>query len=377
MMARFSRAGAAIAGLALMAFAAGCGGEKKAAGPPPAVPVRAALTTREDVPFEWRGVGTVEAINTVSVKAQVGGELVRVHFREGDEVRKGDPLFTLDERPFQAALREAQAQLERDRALAENAAADARRYTELVAKDSVTRSDADERTSRAASQKATVQADEAAVERARLNLQYCRITAPMSGRTGSLMVKVGNIVKANDDKPMVVIQQIEPILVAFALPQQHLGQVRQRMQQAVMPAEASAPDDKTPPHAGRLVFIDNAVDTATGTIALKAEFPNQDRALWPGEFVNVALTLGVDQGAVVAPSQAVQSSQAGDFVFVIKDDQTVDMRPVTVERTAGERAVIAKGLEPGERVVVDGQLRLAPGTRVEVLADQGKAAAAS
>ncbi|MGE5233313.1 MAG: efflux RND transporter periplasmic adaptor subunit [Acidobacteriota bacterium] len=376
-MARFSRAGAAIAGLALMAFAAGCGGEKKAAGPPPAVPVRAALTTREDVPFEWRGVGTVEAINTVSVKAQVGGELVRVHFREGDEVRKGDPLFTLDERPFQAALREAQAQLERDRALAENAAADARRYTELVAKDYVTRSDADERTSRAASQKATVQADEAAVERARLNLQYCRITAPMSGRTGSLMVKVGNIVKANDDKPMVVIQQIEPILVAFALPQQHLGQVRQRMQQAVMPAEASAPDDKTPPHAGRLVFIDNAVDTATGTIALKAEFPNQDRALWPGQFVNVALTLGVDQGAVVAPSQAVQSSQAGDFVFVIKDDQTVDMRPVTVERTAGERAVIAKGLEPGERVVVDGQLRLAPGTRVEVLADQGKAAAAS
>jgi len=377
MMARFSRAGAAMAGLALMAFAAGCGGEKKAAGPPPAVPVRAALTTREDVPFEWRGVGTVEAINAVSVKAQLGGELVRVHFREGDEVRKGDPLFTLDERPFQAALREAQAQLERDRALAENAAADARRYTELVAKDYVTRSDADERTSRAASQKATVQADEAAVERARLNLQYCRITAPMSGRTGSLMVKVGNIVKANDDKPMVVIQQIEPILVAFALPQQHLGQVRQRMQQAVMPAEASAPDDKTPAHPGKLVFIDNAVDTSTGTIALKAEFPNQDRALWPGEFVNVALTLGVDQGAVVAPSQAVQSSQAGDFVFVIKDDQTVDMRPVTVERTAGERAVIAKGLEPGERVVVDGQLRLAPGTRVEVLADQGKAAAAS
>ncbi len=355
-----------VAVLAIVLVLPGCGKQAAKTGPAAGVPVVVETVTREDVPLEWHGVGAVEAIQAVAVKAQVGGALTAVHFTEGAEVRKGDLLFTLDERPFQAALRAAEAQLERDRALLASAQAEARRYADLVGKEYVTRSETDSKTAQAGSLQGTVRADEAQVESARLDLQYCRIVAPLGGRTGSLLVKLGNVVKANDDQPLVVIQQMEPIRAAFVLPQQLLGQVLGRAKASTLTASVKAPEDPGPPHTGALTFIDNAVDRTTGTIAVKAEFPNQDRALWPGQFVNVSLTLDTDRAAVVAPSQAVQSSQSGDYVFVVKNDQTVEMRPVEVRRAAGDKTVIGKGLEPGEQVVVEGQLRLQPGSRVEV-----------
>jgi multidrug efflux system membrane fusion protein len=364
----------AIAALAFALLLSGCGKQAAKPGPGPGVPVVVDTVTREDVPLEWRGVGAVEAIESVAVKAQVGGALTGVHFAEGADVRKGDLLLTLDERPFQAALRAAEAQLERDRALLASAQAEAKRYSDLVGKEYVTRSETDSKTAQAGSLQGTVRADEAQVESARLDLQYCRIVAPLSGRTGSLMVKLGNIVKANDDQPLVVIQQMAPIRAAFVLPQQLLGQVLGRAKASTLTASVKAPEDPGPPHAGALTFIDNAVDRTTGTIAVKAEFPNTDRTLWPGQFVNVALTLDTDRAAVVAPTQAVQSGQGGDYVFVVKDDQTVEMRPVEVRRAAGDKTVIGKGLEPGERVVVEGQLRLQPGSKVEVQTTPAKAA---
>ncbi|MEO8503463.1 MAG: efflux RND transporter periplasmic adaptor subunit [Acidobacteriota bacterium] len=354
----------AVSVLPFLLLACGKGNPKSAA--PPSMPVVVGAVTREDVPVEWRGVGAIEAISAVAVKSQVGGELVGVHFQEGQDVKQGDLLFTIDERPFTAALRTAQAQLERDRALAQSAQSEAKRYEELVSKEFVTRSQTDEKSAQAVSSQATVRADEAQLERAKLDLQYCRILAPLSGRTGSVALKQGNVVKANDDKPLVVIQQMAPIRAAFSLPQQFLGQVLARSKASTLMASVKAPEDPGPPHTGALVFIDNAVDASSGTIAVKAEFANQDRQLWPGQFVNVNLVLDTDQGVVVAPSQAIQGGQNGDYVFVVKEDQTVEMRPVTVRRAAGDKTVIDKGLEPGERVVVEGQLRLQPGAHVEV-----------
>lgn len=368
---RFSLTAAlAVSFLPLGLVACGQGNSKPAARP--GVPVVIGTVTREDVPVEWRGVGAVEPITSVAIKSQVGGALVAVHFQDGHDVRQGDLLFTIDERPFAAALRSAEAQLERDRALSQSAKAEAQRYADLVKKEFVTQSETDDKSARAMSLEATVHADEAQVESARLDLQYCRIVSPLTGRTGSVLVKQGNVVKANDDKPLVVIQQMAPIRVAFSLPQQFLGQVRARSQASTLMASVKAPEDPGPPHAGALVFIDNAVDSASGTIAVKAEFTNQDRELWPGQFVNVDLVLDTDHDAVVAPSQSVQSGQGGEYVFVVKDDQTVEMRPVVVRRAAGDKTVIAKGLEPGEKVVVEGQLRLQPGSPVEVQAEAAK-----
>jgi multidrug efflux system membrane fusion protein len=351
--------------LGALSVLAACGGGQKKAGPPPGLPVVVDTVTREDVPVEWSGVGTVEAIQSVAVRAQVSAALVGVHFKEGQDVKKGDLLFTLDERPFEAALRASEAQLQRDRALLASAQADAKRYRELVSKEYVTRSDADTKQAQAEALAATVAADEAGVASARVNLQYCRIVAPLAGRTGSLLVKQGNVVKANDE-PLVSIQQMEPIRAGFVLPQSLLGELRARAAASTLTAAAKAPEDPGPAHDGALTFIDNAVDASTGTIAAKAEFANRDRALWPGQFVNVRLVLDTDRDAVVAPSQAVQSGQSGDYVFLLKDDQTVEMRPVTVRRAAGDKTLIDKGLAPGDKVVVEGQLRLQPGAHVEV-----------
>jgi multidrug efflux system membrane fusion protein len=363
-----------LAALGMVTVFAGCGGGQKKAGPPPGLPVLVGTVTREDVPVEWSGVGTVEAIQSVSVRAQVTGALTEVRFKEGQEVKKGDLLFVLDERPFEAALRAAEAQLQRDRALLASARADAKRYAELVGKEYVTRSDADTKQAQAEALAATVAADEAGVSTAKVNLQYCRITAPLTGRTGSLLVKQGNVVKATDE-PLVVIQQMQPIRAAFVLPQSFLGQLRARAAASTLTASAKAPEDPGPGHDGALTFIDNAVDPTTGTIAAKAEFQNQDRALWPGQFVNVRLVLDTDRGAVVAPTQAVQTGQSGDYVFVVKDDQTVEMRQIEVRRAAGDKTVVAKGLAPGDKVVVEGQLRLQPGVKVEVQQPSAKVAA--
>jgi len=340
----------------------------------PAVPVTVGRVTREAVPVEVHGIGTVASRSTVQVKAQVGGEITAVHFREGEDVKRGRTLFTIDPRPYRAAVQEAEARLERDRALAANAAQDVERYADLAKKDYVTQQQYEQIRTDAASKKATVAADEAALDRAKLELSWTTVTSPVTGRTGQLLVHAGNVVKAND-APLVVIQQIEPVDVSFSVDQTSLDEIRRRSAAGALTARAKTPGGTA--HAGELTFIDNAVDPSTGTIRLKATFPNHDRALWPGQFVNVTLDLATEAGAVVAPAAAVQSGQQGDYVFVVGDDQTVASRSVRVSRTIGGKAVIASGLQPGETVVTDGQLRLAPGTKIEVKKGVGAAADAA
>jgi len=355
-----------LTGLVLTAVLTACSQEAEAP-PQLALPVTAASTVRADVPVEWHGVGTVEALSNVAVRAQVGGQLLKVHFTEGDNVRRGQLLFTLDPRPYEAALRAAQAQLARDQALAANAAADSARYADLVKKEYVTAEQAEGKRSGAAALAATVQADEAAVERAKLELGYCRIESPLDGRTGSLQVYAGNLVKANADTPMVVIQQMQPIRVGFAVPQQLLPEIRSRAATSSLQVAVRAPGDATGQVlTGDLSFIDNQVDANSGTIALKATLPNQERALWPGEFVEVSLQLSTLRDAVVAPSAAVQSGQDGTYVYVIGGDDSVSLRPVALGPISGDRTVITSGLDEGERVVTDGQLRLYPGAKVEI-----------
>jgi multidrug efflux system membrane fusion protein len=350
---------------AAAAAALACSG-RKPAGPAPAVPVTAAAAQKRAVPVEVHAIGHVEPYSTVSIRSQIGGTLVRVAFREGQVVRKGDPLFTIDRRPYEAALSQARANLDRDQATARNAAAQASRYAELVKKDYVTQQQYDDVRSQAASAEATVKADEAAVENARVQLSYCTISAPISGRTGSLLVHEGNVVKANDDNPLVVINQIEPIYVAFSVPEPKLPEIQKRS--AAGKLQVIAQPEGGQPHQGRLTFIDNSVNSTTGTIDLKGTFPNADQTLWPGQFVNVTLQLAVEPGAIVIPTPAVQSGQSGSYVYIVKPDQTVELRPVVVDRQEGALTVIAKGVQAGETVVTDGQLRLREGSKVEVKA---------
>jgi len=358
----------ALAGSVLCAAALAISGcARKAAPPPPeAVPVTSAKVERRNVPVEVTAIGHVEAFSTVAVKSQVGGTLLSVGFREGQNVRKGDVLFRIDPRPFEAALAQAQANLARDRAQAKNAAADADRYAGLVQKDYVTREQYDQVKANAEALASTVKADEAAIENARLQLSWCTIAAPIAGRTGSLLVHPGNVVKANDDNPLVVINQIEPVYVTFAPPETALEALRRPPGGRPLAVSAASPADPAHPRQGELTFVDNAVNSSTGTITAKATFPNTDESLWPGQFVNVTVVLRTEADAVVVPSPAVQTGQNGSYVYVIKPDSTVESRPVSVERTQGTITVVARGLAPGEQVVTDGQLRLTPGARVEV-----------
>jgi len=330
------------------------------------VPVLAATAVAKDIPVQLEAIGSVEAINTVSIRARVGGELMAVHFREGQEVARGNRLFSLDPRPFQAALDQAQATLARDRARQVSAEADARRYGELVEKDYVTRQQYDQVVADAAAMQATVEADEAAVRNARLDLDYATIRAPIAGRTGSLLVQQGNLIKANADNPMLVIHQLSPIYVSFAVPAQNLPEILRRSAAQPLSVSAWTPDGQDTPVAGSLTFIDNQVDEATATIRLKATFDNRDRRLWPGQFVRVRLELAMRHGAVVIPAQAVQTGQQGDVVFTIGHDLSAEVRPVVVGLHLDGDVVIEKGIQAGERVVTDGQLRLAAGAKVEI-----------
>ena len=350
----------------------------KPAGPPAAetVPVRIGQVVQKPVALQIRNVGTVQAYTAVTVRALVAGEIMQVHFREGQDVAKGDLLFTIDPRPYQAALAQAEAALARDRAQEANAAADAQRYEDLVAKDYVTRQQYDGVIANQKALGATVRSDEAALERARLDLAYCSIRSPIDGRTGAVMVQVGNIVKSND-ATLVAINQVVPIYVSFAVPERDLAEIRRRQAQGKLTVQAEDAATNQPISRGELTFVDNTVDRATGTIILKATFANPDRALWPGEFVNAVLTLATDQKAVVAPASAIQNGQQGTYAYVVKADQTVESRPVTVARNAPEGAVIAKGLAPGETVVTDGQLRLSPGAKIEVVTGQAPGATQS
>jgi membrane fusion protein, multidrug efflux system len=320
---------------------------------------------QKNLPLQVRAIGTVQPVSTVAVRALVGGELTRVWFREGDDVRKGQMLFTIDPRPYQASLQQAEANLARDQANQRNAESQAARYAVLVKKDYVTKEEYERMTSGAEAAKAVVAADKAAVENARLQLSYCNITAPIDGRTGSLMVHAGNISHANDTHPLLVINQVTPVYVQFAVPETQLDPVRAHGGIGV-PVTASPQNGGAPIATGKLNFIDNAVDATTGTIMLKALYANTNRALWPGQFVTVAMTLQERPNAVVVPSQAVQTGQRGQYVYVVKQDTSVEMRPVKIEESINQQAVIASGLSPGETVVTDGQLRLTPKSHVDV-----------
>jgi multidrug efflux system membrane fusion protein len=367
------------------------GGQRAAA----AVPVAVAIVEQKAMPVQIQAIGSVEAFTVVSVKAQVGGELVKVHFKEGQDVKKGDMLFTIDRRPFQAALaqaqatmaqhqaqvRQAEANTARDQAQLENARVEEERYKRLVTGGFVAREQYDQfhtalKTAEAtveadhaavATARALVRADESLVETARLNLAYTEIRSPVDGRTGSLMLHEGNVVRSGgtSDSTLLVINQIQPIYVSFTVPQQQLSAIKTYMQAGTLSVEALPAGEKRP-ERGVVTFVDNAIDPGTGTVRLKASFPNTEKRLWPGQFANVTLTLTVDPSAIVVPSQAVQSGAQGPYVFVVKPDATVESRRVVVARTQGGDTVIASGLQAGEQVVTDGQPRLTAGAKVEV-----------
>jgi len=394
---------------------------------PPGAPVSVATVIQKDVPVQLRVIGKAEAYSAVSIRALVEGELWKVYFKEGQDVQKDNLLLSIDPRPFAAALRQAEANLERDQALvqqaeanltrdlaqvtqaeanlsknlaqAKNAEEQTKRYAFLAEKGYVAKEQYDQVRTNAESFAAMVQADKAAIENAqatlradhaalenakavvrgsgaaletaRIQLGYCSIRAPISGRTGSLLVQQGNIIKAND-LPIVLINQITPIYVTFALPEQNLPELKKHMIAGALKVEAVIPGDEKPPEQGILTFVDNAVDTATGTIKLKGTFENHEKRLWPGQFVDVILTLTTRPNTILVPSPAIQTGQEGPYVFVVKPDLTVESRPVVVDRFLDGLTVVAKGLQPGETVVTIGQLRLVAGGKVEIKKETGE-----
>ncbi|HEV8073384.1 MAG TPA: efflux RND transporter periplasmic adaptor subunit [Opitutaceae bacterium] len=351
--------------LVVLLISACSGDAGKSAAPP--VPVMTALVKKQSVPVNLISIGTVQSLRAVSVKSQVDGVIAEIHFKEGDEVKAGDLLITLDRRPFENNVRMAEADLATARAEAEHADADVERYKpldeqSLVAKDTYTQF-----VTTAEIAKATVQAKEAALANAELQLSYASITAPIDGRTGQLQLHEGALVKANDaGAVLLTVNQLAPISVAYSLPETYLDRVRLALNAGKkLTATAVGTDAVAKKAEGTLEFIDNTVDSTTGTVLLKATFANAAHELWPGELVNVDTTLGLDEGVIVVPSPAVQNGQNGTQVFVVKPDQTVELRDVKVDRVDGELTVIASGLSEGEMVVTDGQLRLVSGTKVE------------
>jgi multidrug efflux system membrane fusion protein len=382
----------------------GGGGGRRGGGGP--VPVVTAKAERKAVPVVIPAVGTAEPLATVQIRAQVTGQLSQVLFAEGEPVRKGQPLFTIDPRPFQAALQQAEAVLARDTATSVNAEQQHARYEDLYKRGLIPRDQYETQTASAQSLQATLAADRAAVDNARLNLGYTQIVAPMSGRTGALGVHMGDLIRANDTTPLVVINQVSPIYVTFSVPGRYLGDIRRfqaqkkltvqargqasvapgaqapapaaavSQAQQVAPGEgATAPVLNAPLENGTVTFIDNTVDPTTGTIKLKGTFQNADQGLWPGLFVQVMLNLTTDEGVIVVPATAVQPSASGQYVWVVSPDRTADVRQVTVARQAGEQIIIARGLTEGEEVVTDGQLRLTPKAQVSIAGARGGAGA--
>jgi membrane fusion protein, multidrug efflux system len=351
--------------IGVCAFMAACSTQTAQTAPNLAVPVTVAKAEQKTVPINLTAIGTAEAFSTVSIKSQVNAVLEQVHFQQGDFVKKGDLLFTLDARPFQSSLAQAQANLARDRAQEELNKVQAARYEKLYAAGVAPKEQFDQMKANADAQEALVHADQAAEQSAKLQLQYCTIYSPVDGRTGALQVYPGNLVKENDVPVLVVINQISPIFLDFAVPEQYLGVVKKYMDRGRLQIEAT-PYGETTAETGYLTFVDNSVDNTTGTIKLKGTFPNNDHRLWPGQFSTVSLRLAEQEKATVVPSQAVQSGASGDFIFVVKSDDTVESRPVKVARQIGGESVISSGVAPGDTVVTDGQLRLIPGIKVQV-----------
>jgi multidrug efflux system membrane fusion protein len=337
------------------------------------VPITATAVVQKSMPVEIDTIGSGEPFSTVSVHAQITGELTSVNFKEGDDVREGQVLFTLDKRPLEAALDVAQANLDRDTAQAANARSQAERYQDLATRGITPRDQLDQARTAAAALDATVAADRAAVDNARVQLQYATITAQLSGRTGALMVHSGNLVRANDTVPLVVINQVAPLFVTFAIPESRLAELKRYMAVGSLKVEARLPNTTdAEASTGRISFVDNQVDVTTGTIKVKAVFPNEKYHLWPGQYVNVSVTLTTDSTALVVPTTAVQTGQQGSYVFIVKDDQTAELRNIKIARAAGNETVIAEGLKAGETVVTDGQLRLVTGSRVAIKNDAGQ-----
>ena len=339
---------------------------RKAAKGPPAVPVTVASATQETVPIRLQAIGNVEAFSTVAVKARVDGQINSVNVRDGDPVRKGDVLFRIDPRPYEATLRQAEANAMRDAAARDQARSQERRYQELLDKNFVSKEAYAQIRTNAETAEATAKASLAALENARLNFEYCTIASPLDGYVGKVLLQAGNLVRANDVNALVIINQVRPIYVNFAVPEQSLPEVRKYMAAGPLRVEVVPSDTASARVAGRLIFVDNAVDPSTGTIRLRAQFDNADAALWPGQFVNVSVRLYEQSDAIVIPSQAVQTGPNGQYVYVIGQDLLADLRWIKVQRADGERAIVASGLAKGERVVIRGQLRLGPKTRVQI-----------
>jgi multidrug efflux system membrane fusion protein len=352
--------------LSVAACAKGEAQPQQQSGAPPATPVTVGAVVRKPMAVEASVVGTVEAYSTVSVRAQITGELTAVRFQQGDDVQAGQELFTLDRRPLEAALLQAQANLERDTAEAANAKAIVERYEQLVQRGIVAREQRDNARTTVARLEATLASDRAVVENAKVQLQYATIKAPITGRTGALMVNAGNLVRANDQTPLVTINQVSPIYVSFSFPEPLLPDLRRYQARGSLRVEARPASGDDHIAVGNITFIDNTVDLSTGTIKVKATFPNDDRQLWPGQFVNVVVRLATESDAIVVPTVAVQTGPDGSYVYLVKTDQTVELRPVTVARVAGGETVIKDGVTAGDTVVTDGHLRLVPGSRISV-----------
>jgi multidrug efflux system membrane fusion protein len=338
--------------------------QASAQSPPPGIPVTAGTVTARDVPVLLPGIGTVQAYNSVAVKSRVDGQIVRIEFKEGQEVKEGDPLIQIDPRPYQAQLEQAQAAKQKDEAQLAGAQLDLQRYQKLLGTGYQTQQSYDNQRALVAQLQAAIKGDEAQIDTAKLNLSYADIRAPISGRLGARLVDVGNMVRGTDSTGLVTIAQLKPIFASFTLPQDEAHKVRERQAIAPLEVQAYGDDNKTQLATGELTLIDNAIDQATGTIHLKATFANDDERLWPGEFVNVRVVLNMREGVPTVPAQTVQEGPNGHYAYVIRKDDTVERRPVEVAAVQGGVAVIAKGLSPGEKVVVDGQYRLTEGARV-------------
>jgi membrane fusion protein, multidrug efflux system len=338
----------------------------------PAVPVVVAEVKRQAMPVQLTAVGTVQTISSVAIKSRVDGQITEVAVKDGQSVKAGDVLFKIDPRLAQAQLDQMVAQVARDHAQLVNAQRDVGRYKPLAEKEFVSRQQLDTSSTTAEAAGASVKADEASVENARVSLSFYTITAPIDGRIGYVNLKLGNDIKAND-VPLATLNQIRPIYVNFPLPQVNLPQVRNAMAARAVEVDAQPQGDKDAPAKGRLTFFENTIDPTTGTIVMRATFDNNDERLWPGEFVTVTVDLAVEPDALTVPSVAVQLGQKENYVYVIKPDNTAEYRPVAVDRALGALTVIAKGLNPGERVVTDGQLRITDGARVSIRATEGAA----
>jgi multidrug efflux system membrane fusion protein len=341
-----------------------CPAKKEQPKSKPPVPVKVVQAARKNVPIQVKAIGNIEAFTSVAIKSQVGGQIARLHFAEGSDVEKGALLVSIDPDPFQATLHQFEAALAKDQAQAKFAHEQAERYAGLLKEGIVTRDQYESLRSNAESLAATLAADRAAIRNAKIQLGYCSIRSPISGRTGMIGLQPGNLVKAND-LPIVTVNQLTPIYATFSIPEKLLAEVKRAMAGKELKIEAVIPNEAGATEVGTISFLDNSVNAATGTIKLKGVFANKSRKLWPGQFTDVVMTMGNRNNAVVVPTNAIQTSQQGQFIYVVKPDNTVEMRPVTASVAIGEDSVVEKGLTGGETVVVDGQLRLTPGAIVD------------